>query len=304
VLDETVVHVTKATNDKELHVLAEANARKKVVLTNFSEKTAFTYVTVRVRCSAGRLGVRNPDGEALADGKAMNDDGVEYRCVTFCVTAPPMTSMYAFEIDTIVAPQATSLYFMGWAELERPVSCSEPVAAIRFPLSAGRRNAKKRRDEEPSWLCTQGIGGPVTHFFRESFYAIDLQCEKGTAVVAAGDGVITEVCNDARCCGCDAKFLSNWTSVALRLDKPAGLVVEYLHIGQNVPVDVGERVCEGQVIAFSSDQGFAPEPHLHVEAHMETDDASLMIAFKGKEQAFLPVAGVSYNENGACEKSK
>jgi murein DD-endopeptidase MepM/ murein hydrolase activator NlpD len=87
------------------------------------------------------------------------------------------------------------------------------------------------------------------------------------------------------------------------LDKPAGLIIEYLHIGSNVPVDVGERVSEGQVIAFSSDNGFAPEPHLHIEAHMENDDASLLIAFKGENRPFVPTAGVLYNENGMCEKS-
>ena len=35
--------------------------------------------------------------------------------------------------------------------------------------------------------------------------------------------------------------------MAVRLDAPPGLVVEYLHISTNVPVAVGERVVEGQV---------------------------------------------------------
>jgi len=180
------------------------------------------------------------------------------------------------------------------------------VAVLGFPIRPARRRAerrplrteKRRRMEEPAWLCTQGVGGPITHFFRESYYAIDLQCERGTSLAAPGDGVIAEVCSTARCCGCDAENLSNWTSVAMRLDEPAGLVVEYLHISNTLPVSVGDRVARGQVIAFSSDGGFAPEPHVHVEAHFEQDTASVLVAFEGSSGPFVPEAGCWYSAAG------
>ena len=41
---------------------------------------------------------------------------------------------------------------------------------------AARSAAKRRREYAPrTWLCTQGVGGPITHFFRESYYALDFR---------------------------------------------------------------------------------------------------------------------------------
>jgi murein DD-endopeptidase MepM/ murein hydrolase activator NlpD len=228
--------------------------------------------------------------------------------MTFCVVVPPKTSMQAFGLDALAAK--SSVFFLGWNELERPVPFRAPVAVLGFPiLPAAVREArrrplrteKRRRTAEPAWLCTQGVGGPITHFFRESYYAIDLQCERGTSLAAPGDGVITEVCRTARCCGSDAENLSSWTSVAMRLDEPPGLVVEYLHISTTVPVGVGDRVSRGQVIAFSSDCGFAPEPHVHVEAHFEHDSACVLVAFEGTLGPFVPEAGCWYNAGGKCD---
>merc|ERR1719161_1966229 len=130
-------------------------------------------------------------------------------------------------------------------------SCTMPVA---FPLPS----------ERGPFLCTQGVGGHLTHFFPESYHAIDFRCDVGTPVLSVGNGVVIEVSAKHKCSGIHAAHLAMWNSVSVRLD--SGYVVEYLHIlPASVTVSKGDRVSEGQVLCQTGDIGFAAEPHLHIE---------------------------------------
>ena len=44
--------------------------------------------------------------------------------MTFCVVVPPKTSMQAFGLDALAAK--SSVFFLGWNELERPVRRERP----------------------------------------------------------------------------------------------------------------------------------------------------------------------------------
>merc|ERR1712046_15302 len=49
---------------------------------------------------------------------------------------------------------------------------------------------------EGPYLCTQGMGGSLTHFFAASYHAIDFRCDEGTPLLAVADGVVTDVQDD------------------------------------------------------------------------------------------------------------
>merc|ERR1711865_541141 len=86
-----------------------------------------------------------------------------------------------------------------------------------FPLPA----------KDGPFLCTQGVGGHLSHFFPESYHAIDLRCDCGTPVLSIGDGVVVEVNLKHTCSGIHSAHLAMWNSLAVQLD--TGYIVEYVH---------------------------------------------------------------------------
>lgn len=86
---------------------------------------------------------------------------------------------------------------------------------------------------------------------RESFHnGIDIACNAGSEVSAAGDGVVTK---------------AGWESVygrAIVIDHGYGLETMYGH-NARLMVQEGDQVYKGQVIALSGNSGRSTGPHLH-----------------------------------------
>jgi len=153
----------------------------------------------------------------------------------------------------------------------------------------------------PQYLCTQGEGGALTHFFAGNYHAIDLRCPVGTAIVAVADGTVRAVQeamattpntppSQHTVTGIAATNLFHWNSILLQLRLPSQqqqqqqtsdkttdptaddgpLYVEYVHISKAF-VRVGERVTRGQIIGASGSIGFSPEPHLHFSAYRSAE---------------------------------
>merc|ERR1719253_430663 len=80
---------------------------------------------------------------------------------------------------------------------------------VVFPLPA----------EDGPFLCTQGVGGHLTHFFPESYHAIDLRCPCRTPVLCIGDGVVVDVEEEHHVGGVHVGNLGKWNSVSVRLDR-------------------------------------------------------------------------------------
>ena len=163
------------------------------------------------------------------------------------------------------------------------------------------------------YLCSQGVGGALSHFAHPSTrHALDLECPVGTLVVAAGPGVVRSVQQEVREGGILVPLLFKWNAVVLELD--SGETVEYVHVrAHSARVCAGERVRRGQVLGESGDAtlkllcsvhcvrcaachvpctlcqvlcesgdaGFCPVPHLHIEAHASSGRAapSIPLAF-------------------------
>eukprot|EP00913_Durusdinium_trenchii_P022269 g20923.t1 len=153
-------------------------------------------------------------------------------------------------------------------------------------------------DEKGPYLCTQGVGGHLTHFFPESYHAIDLRCANHTPVLSIGAGVVKEICQSHKCGGIHAANLAKWNSISVLLS--CGLIVDYLHVMPGcAQVQVGDHVQCGQVLGESGDIGFAPEPRLGEDEGWPVWSAwgpSVPVRFGAS--GFVPVAGSYYISTG------
>eukprot|EP00928_Gymnodinium_smaydae_P070549 TRINITY_DN54360_c0_g1_i1.p1 TRINITY_DN54360_c0_g1~~TRINITY_DN54360_c0_g1_i1.p1 ORF type:complete len:394 (+),score=38.80 TRINITY_DN54360_c0_g1_i1:20-1201(+) len=136
------------------------------------------------------------------------------------------------------------------------------------------------------WLCTQGFGGRLTHFFPESYHAVDFRCPVGTPVLAVADGTITEIQQHNTVTGIHCMNLGLWNSVTLSIPNAVSggtdiWTVDYVHIAPgSVKFRVGDKVKAGDTIALSGEVGFAPEPHLHLEVHLASDPMGSSVPFR------------------------
>ena len=70
---------------------------------------------------------------------------------------------------------------------------------------------------------------------------------------------------------------------------------------------VGQRVSAGETVAWSASLGFSPEPHVHVEAHLQAEpNASVPFALRGADDPSARSrreGGVLDSRAGKVEKS-
>ena len=149
------------------------------------------------------------------------------------------------------------------------------------------------------YLCSQGVGGALSHFAHPSTrHAIDLECPVGTLVVAAGPGLVRSVEAQAEEGGILVPLLFRWNALTLELD--SGETVEYVHVrAHSARVRAGERVRRGQVLCESGDAGFCPVPHLHIEAHASPARAAPSIPL-----AFLACGGGGAGDEGDADAAR
>lgn len=274
---------------------------KVFTVTNAKHHTCFTYVSF---CGAE---VMDQSNRPFASGTSRTESGEVQRVTTFVIVAEPRTSMrlgrveagprsladfYALELERLLDPPATvavehrMLNSRGYFTGSDNGDSSAPSFSFPLPRELG------------PYLCTQGVGGHLTHFFPESYHAIDLRCSPRTPVLSIGDGVVKEVAESHRCGGIHAANLAAWNAVSVLLD--CGLIVEYLHTAAgSSKVRVGDRIRQGQVLCETGDIGFAPEPHLHIELHdsANAEGPSVPLHFGGR-CTFVPVAGRWYMPEG------
>jgi len=212
-------------------------------------------------------------------------------CMTFIFILEPFAALHVANI--VVDPQKLDAYKLGFQLNEHPSKEGEPELQLRtFPLNG-----------QGPFLCTQGFGGRLTHFFPESYHAIDLRCDEGTEVVAVADGIITDVTQQNCITGIHCHNLCTWNSISLTSGEH---VIDYVHIAPgSAVVQNGSVVKAGDVICLAGRVGFAPEPHLHLEIHAANDlkGPSIPFCFHDAKQPFLPIAGNYYGPEGEVQNS-
>ncbi|GBG28049.1 Glycyl-glycine endopeptidase ALE-1 [Hondaea fermentalgiana] len=224
--------------------------------------------------SGACLPARNGDGVALAQGTAQDADGQQTPCVSFVLVVKPKQMMDVCFVGALPdaetnADGATDLASdVHYCPLELPKTSYETAPIVSFPLGG-----------PGPYLCSQGACGHFTHYFPGNCFAVDLECEVGTPVLAVGSGVIVGLQQDESVEGIHARNLFHWNSLQLQLD--AGGVVEYVHIRKSsAAVAIGDRVEDGALLCESGAVGFAPRPHLHIQMLPSTAADAASIPFR------------------------
>ena len=277
---------------------------------NIHNYTKVAYVTIFETRVVGA------DGVELPQGSTTDNAGKSVPCVTFIVLCPPCVFAHLCYLDVPSEEDLPGLRIESdvsrWNQHPNP--SDEHPYRIGFPLSC---NNTATGEPYVSFLCTQGEGGELTHFFSGNLHAIDFRCPIGTELLAVADGIIVEAKDENTLTGISVTNLFKWNSILLKIQNfdagsdddrnDAGgdgpLFLEYVHIAKSM-VRAGDRVKRGQVIGYSGSVGFSPEPHLHFSAFRTSvaEAPTVRVLFENcdsdKPSPFLPRAGEWYDENG------
>mmetsp|Transcript_9395 Transcript_9395/g.17692 ORF Transcript_9395/g.17692 Transcript_9395/m.17692 type:complete len:490 (-) Transcript_9395:1161-2630(-) len=289
-----------------------------LTLCNVSQSIRVAYITVYEATCTGQ------DYKIFSPGTTTNHEGITKSCVTFIVLCPPLTFCTLCHIhppphgtgDILDVPIESDI--QDWKQHPDPsLKCHAPLQG--FPLLGG------------PFLCTQGMGGHLTHYFSGNLHAIDFRCDVGTPLLAVEDGVVVQVHVATKgeggnvVTGIGATNLFEWNSILIRHDRSGtssagdgqegedGSVVvgvveeeeiiytEYVHI-QSSKVQEGDVVKRGDIIGYSGSVGFSPESHLHFAVYKsgEADAVTVGFQFMGQEDGipYEPRAGMFYSASG------
>eukprot|EP00978_Attheya_sp_CCMP212_P016301 scaffold42574_cov65-Attheya_sp.AAC.4 len=161
-----------------------------------------------------------------------------------------------------------------------------------------RKEEGQKKETEPAFLCTQGVGGQLTHFFSGNLHAIDCRCKVGTPILAVEDGEVVEVLDGSMLSGIGVSNMFSWNSFMIRHRD------DKCHDeGDADDNEEHEQPKRGDRIECSGSVGFSPEPHLHFAVFQsgKADAVSVGFEFKGADGVpYRPVAGNFYNASGPC----
>ena len=295
-------------SDDEVPELAMDPDEKTLSVCNTRPEPIVAYITVY------ETNVRGRHGRLLSRGTSTNNQGMTRECVTFIVVCPPHVFAHLCYLDV---SDETDLFsdidlesdVQEWNRHPHPED--HHPQPLGFPLQGG------------PFLCTQGVGGQLTHFFHGNLHAIDFRCPVGTPLVAVGDGIVVEAKDHNTLTGIAVSNLFEWNTIMLQLEplvesttdeksnkeehnKDGPLFVEYVHI-QKSSVREGDRVTKGQIIGESGSVGFSPEPHLHFAAYRSKEDTAPTVRVHFQSSAsddghiYLPIAGKYYDASGLKE---
>ena len=255
-----------------------------VTLCNVTNQIKVAYITIYESNCYGK------DGRQFESGFSTDNDGRSFSCITFIVLSPPMTFCTLCHVDVEDMSQVRiESDVQQWMQHPNPLLKHEtPLQG--FPL------------EGASFLCTQGIGGHLTHYFSGNLHAIDFRCDVGTPLLAVEDGIVVEVSVGNTLSGIGVSNMFKWNSILIRHQSENGdpFYTEYVHI-QSSTVQEGDLVERGDKIGLSGNVGFSPEPHLHFAVYKseKADAVTVGFCFKGTDgKIYQPEAGKLYNISG------
>lgn len=213
---------------------------------------------------AWRVCVSYEDGPAGREYRATNSEPVPVTVTMNFRSLENLRPPPEPEVVTVVPPRSMARL----AQL-RSVRGTGPIgASVTIQIDLGSSTNEIDDDfvyavpfggEEPRELV-QGFDGPETHM-ASMRYALDFAMPEGTPVLAAREGQVLLVQDGFTEGGTDPKLLERANLVVVAHSD--GSMASYGHLERGVRVRVGQRVTEGQVLAFSGATGYAGQPHLH-----------------------------------------
>ena len=147
------------------------------------------------------------------------------------------------------------------------------------------------------YKLSQGYNGKFSH---QNENALDFTMPIGTTILAARGGIVVKVVeNNSR--NCPKKECQKFNNLVLVYHSD-GTFAEYVHLQQNqVKVNVGDTISQGQIIGKSGNTGWSTGPHLHLVIFIQTLNGrkTLKTTFKvndGTSSVFL-TEGEEYSRN-------
>jgi murein DD-endopeptidase MepM/ murein hydrolase activator NlpD len=139
---------------------------------------------------------RDIKGNVLQTGKYRDNEGNEGECVTFILLLKPQYIMDVCYLDLTTYNGANKVISYPFVDLSSDIKdlpfepynfnpLTDYVYVFPFPLL----------HEKNKFLCSQGHGGRLTHFFPGTWHAIDIECPIGTPVLSVGDGEVPFIIN-------------------------------------------------------------------------------------------------------------
>ncbi|MHA7056066.1 peptidoglycan DD-metalloendopeptidase family protein [Aquimarina sp. M1] len=111
----------------------------------------------------------------------------------------------------------------------------------------------------------QGYNGSFSH---KNENALDFTMDVGTKILAAREGVVTNVV-DENSKNCPRRKCMKYNNY-IRVFHPDGTFAEYVHIKKDgAEVKVGDKITKGQLIGYSGNVGFSTGPHLHFVVYFQ-----------------------------------
>lgn len=129
---------------------------------------------------------------------------------------------------------------------------TDPSVLYRIPLANGVKS-----------IVGQAPGGEITtHKGADSRYAIDFTVPENTPIVAAHSGTVIDVEDSFTKGGEETNLLDKGNVITIIHED--GSMASYVHLAaHSAKVKTGDRVIEGQLIAYSGNTGYSSGPHLH-----------------------------------------
>ncbi len=194
--------------------------------------------------------------------------------------------------ERVQLTQATASAKGSGASTPEPASQSEPETVTESPTVQPSTEAQEETSAQPTeviipdfklplpggydWLLSTEPGGgfyggdPNLGHRGRAYFAMDIidnNRQQGelhgfpVPVLAAADGVVTEIRNTVICQACEFGY-GNF----VRVDHGNGFTAVYAHLRYpSVSVDPGDKVRQGQVLGFMGNTGHSTGIHLHFE---------------------------------------
>jgi murein DD-endopeptidase MepM/ murein hydrolase activator NlpD len=122
----------------------------------------------------------------------------------------------------------------------------------------------------------QGYNGSYSH---KGQYALDFRLRKGNSVLAAREGIVSNVEDNNSKGGPFKKYSNKGNYVIIMHDD--GTYAAYWHLShKKVFVKKGDAVLKGQLIGLSGNTGYSSSAHLHFDVYYMKNNVKLTIPTK------------------------
>lgn len=199
-------------------------------------------------------------------------------------------------------PEATTQHIFEPGQSAWLRSFPVPAKGVRWRLAfSGQQSLGRPMDQPPStkhilpfvegqkFLVSQISTGILTsHADAHNRHAVDFSVPVGTPVVATHDGVVAFTKSGSTLSGKTPQF-RGLENLILLYDATSNTWTTYAHLQPDLLVQRGDRVKQGQTIAYTGSSGMMGGPHLHYAVEMRGPERTTTIPFQFVDRNRVPI---------------